>query len=411
MATINFIGLTGVPGTVTVTLATDTFDSLITAIAAEEGLPTDYYHVSLQRDPSKNDLYFADSSTPLTLDDASIGMIDGDTVVCTTAQENLTKQERQVQKLEIAQLKRKATFRDTGTYTDAEDAPYFRANNTYDLTSLPDTYNGNVPGPDDNPNPDGLLPKRPWISVSALTAPESIGEAVGGDTLVDLEIWYDGTDTATIVPTGIADEETINQWNDKSGLAHNLNFVGGGNKPTYESSSLQNTHEYVQFADGDLMSINPLASLSNASAYTVFVVARTTDISTNDPQILTSTDNDELSIRITSGGNAVFQAASGISATATSAVSENVWYVFTMVYNATNNIVGRVNDGSPPVASAGAVSGPANLDVGSTYLYVGGNSSGGTFIGDIGEIILFKRALNSTEYANVENYLTNKWGI
>jgi hypothetical protein len=42
---------------------------------------------------------------------------------------------------------------------------------------------------------------------------------------------------------------------------------------------------------------------------------------------------------------------------------------------------------------------------------VGGNSSSGTFIGDLGEVIMFKRALSATEYANVENYLTTKWGL
>ena len=154
MADITYKGLTGIEGTVTVTLTTDTFDSLITAIASDEGLPTDYYHVALERDPTINDLYFADSSTPLTLDDASIGMVDGDKVICTTAQENLTKQERQIQKLEIAQVKRQA-----GGDTSAR---YYRTLNTYDETLLPDTYNGNEPGPDDNPNVGGLQNGRPW---------------------------------------------------------------------------------------------------------------------------------------------------------------------------------------------------------------------------------------------------------
>jgi len=160
-----------------------------------------------------------------------------------------------------------------------------------------------------------------------------------------------------------------------------------------------------------LMSINPITALSGATAFTVFVIARTSDISTNDPQILTSTENDELSIQIASNGAVSFQAATGnVSTTATSTVAQDDWYVFTLVYNGTNNIVGRVNDGSTVVAG-GAAAGPSALNAGSTYLYVGGNSSGGTFIGDVGEVIMFKRALNSTEYVNVENYLINKWGL
>ena len=335
-----------------------------------------------------------------------------------------TKEARQIAKLEYAQAKRKGrvitdggapgaygTWSDDGTDNDAVN--YYRPNNTYDISSLPDTYNGNLPGPDDNPNTGGLLPKRPWIAVSAIDEPGSLGESVGGDTFADLEIWYDGTDTGTIVPTGIADEENINQWNDKSGNEHNLNFDGGANKPTYESSDTQNSYGYVQFDNGDLMSINPLASLSGATAFTVFVIARSTDLSTNATQILTSTENAELSIQIDTNGTARFKVGASSATTATSTVQVNEWNIYTLVYDATNNIVGRVNDGKLPsqtIVSAGAVAGPATLGA-STYLYVGGDNTGGTFIGDVGEVIIFKKALGATEYANVENYLSNKWGV
>ena len=335
-----------------------------------------------------------------------------------------TKQARQIAKLEYAQAKRKGrvitdggapgvygTWSDDGTDNDAVN--YYRPNNTYDATSLPDTYNGNVPGADDNPNTGGLIQKRPWVAVSAIAAPTSIEESVDGGSITDLEIWYDGADESTIVPTGIADEDPVNQWNDKSGLAHNLNFDGGNNKPSYESSDTQNGYGYVQFADGDLMSINPLSSLSGATAYTVFVIARTTDLATNATQILTSTENSELSIQIDTNGTARFKVGASSATTASSTVQADEWNIYTLVYNGTANIVGRVNDGKLPsqtIVSAGAVAGPAAMGA-STYLYVGGDNTGGTFIGDVGEVILFKKALTATEYANVENYLSTKWGI
>ena len=330
-----------------------------------------------------------------------------------------TKEARQLAKLEYSQAKRKGQVITEGGGSwsaDGIDNPnvnWYRSNNTYDITTLPDTYNGNLPGPDDNPNTGGLVPKRPWVAVSAIAAPESISESVDGGSIADLEIWYDGADVDTIVPTGIADEDNINQWNDKSGLAHNLNFSGGANKPTYESSDTQNSYGYVQFADGDLMSINPLASLSGATAFTVFVIARSTDLTTNATQILTSTENSELSIQIDTNGTARFKVGASAATTASSTVGLNEWNIYTLVYNGTSNIVGRVNDGKLPsqtIVSAGAVAGPATMGA-STYLYVGGDNTGGTFIGDIGEVIIFKKALNATEYANVENYLATKWGI
>ena len=60
-----------------------------------------------------------------------------------------TKQERQVLKLDLAALKR---TRDSNP------------RNVYDLTELPDTYNDNVPGTDDNPNTGGLVVGRPWTT-------------------------------------------------------------------------------------------------------------------------------------------------------------------------------------------------------------------------------------------------------
>ena len=330
-----------------------------------------------------------------------------------------TKQLRQVAKLDLAQAKRKGQIITEGSGAwsadgiDNDAVNWYRPNNTYDITSLPDTYNGNVPGPDDNPNPDGLIQKRPWIAVGAIANPGSIEEAVDGGSIADLEIWYDGADQATIVPTGIADEDDINQWNDQAGIAHNLNFDGGANKPTYESSDSQNGYGYVQFDNGDFMSINPLASLSGATAFTVFVIARSTDLSTNATQILTSTENAELSIQIDTNGTARFKVGASSATTASSTVQVNEWNIYTLVYDATNNIVGRVNDGKLPsqtIVSAGAVAGPATLGA-STYLYVGGDNTGGTFIGDVGEVIIFKKALNATEYANVENYLATKWGV
>ena len=401
---LTYKGLTGLRRTLTGFDETTTIDNLIATIAADEELDTNYYVISKEGDPTNtNSLDYSDSSATV----ASVGIVSGDVIICKPNTLGTTKQTRQVMKLDIAQKKRE------GGPDDDDTAVYYRSNNVYDLTSLPDTYNDNLPGADDNPNTEGLLPKRPWIAVGAIAAPTSITESVGGDSLVDLEIWYDGSDTSSIVPTGIADEENINQWNDKSGLAHNLNFDGGNNKPSYESSDTQNGYGYVQFADGDLMSINPLASLSGATAFTVFVIARSTDLSTNATQILTSTENGELSIQIDSNGEARFKVGGSSATTTTQPVGLNEWNIYTLVYNATNNIVGRVNDGKLPsqtIVSAGAVAGPATLGA-STYLYVGGDNTGGTFIGDVGEVIIFKKALNATEYANVENYLATKWGV
>ena len=137
MATINYWGLTK-KGTVTVNL-TVTIDQLITAIASDEVLSTEYYTVSSLYDPSKSSLTYGDSSTTLT----QLGLVDGGTVLCTTNQYG-SKQERQVAKLAIAGKKRELTSR---TYTLTID-------------NLPTKYTGNAVT--DNANSGGLVDGRPW---------------------------------------------------------------------------------------------------------------------------------------------------------------------------------------------------------------------------------------------------------
>ena len=153
-ATITYWGLTSIKGTVNIAdIETATIDDLITAVAADEGLPTDYYQLSLSADPSNTlSSVVGDSTLPPTLEDLGIdGTAD---VYCTTAQANLTKEERQIQKLEIAQVKRQA---DGDTTKD-----YYRTLNTYDAARIPNPYEDNDINPDDDENTGALQTGRPW---------------------------------------------------------------------------------------------------------------------------------------------------------------------------------------------------------------------------------------------------------
>ena len=137
MATINYWGLSK-KGTVTVNL-TVTIDQLLTAIATDETLSTEYYTISKLSDPSKSSLTYGDSSTTLT----AMGIIDGDVILCTTNQTG-SRQERQVAKLAIAGKKRSLSGR-TSTLT---------------IDNLPTKYTGNAVT--DNANVGGLVDGRPW---------------------------------------------------------------------------------------------------------------------------------------------------------------------------------------------------------------------------------------------------------
>lgn len=349
-----------------------------------------------------------------------------------------TKQARQIAKLEYAQAKRKGrvitddpggvvgtygTWSDDGTDDDTKN--YYRSNNTYDATSLPDTYNGNLPGADDNPNTGGLLPRRPWVSVSEIAAPASIEEAVGGDAIINLQVWYDGADTSTYVPRA-EDELGITQWTDKSKFAHNANPDGGSNvRPSYENTQPKNTYGYVEF-DGvnDNLYINPFTQISEQANYTIFLAAKLNDAS--DGQALCGVNQGGLSIR-TNGG--VFTTATASLVGTTNVSVDTNWHIFALRIDLDNpsglnadksllridghNKTTGANDIQSYTGTAGATTGD------NEGFYLGARGSGGSRTAGptahaamfLGEVLMFNYALTDIEVKNIENYLSNKWAI
>ena len=126
----------------TITIAdSSTVSNLKTAINSAEGVNTAIMDLFF------NGVKLANASTL-----ASYSIITGSYIRTSNnlTQDGLwTKQQRQVLKLDLAALKR---TRDSNP------------RNVYDITELPDTYNGNLPGADDNPNTGGLVVGRPWTT-------------------------------------------------------------------------------------------------------------------------------------------------------------------------------------------------------------------------------------------------------
>lgn len=325
-----------------------------------------------------------------------------------------TKAARQIAKLNIASAKREGkVVAADGTISGSADPtkPYARSNFSYDINALPTKYGvDNLPNSlINNPNIDGLLPKRPWVAVSALAAPTSIGESVDGGTLIDLQVWYDGADLTTYVPSA-TDEGQITQWTDKSNFAHNANPDGGNAKPSYENTTLQNGYGYLEFDGGDSLTVNPFTQLASAAGYTVFIVAR--QLNTTGLQVLTATDQADLRIV---GGTGVYSVSmAGATAVTTTATDTN-WHVHSLIYDgagATNadKLKYRIDKTDKTLVFTGTVA--ATTSASSNEFFIGNDVSGNNgLVGYVAEVILFNKTLSATEYANVENYLTNKWDL
>jgi hypothetical protein len=154
--TLNYRGLTGKRGTVTVD-DTGNILSIITAIVADEDptlgvLTNNDYDIALERDTSITDV--ANGS-----DTISDHIVDGDTIICIDDNKNLTstntKEVRQNRKLRIASVKRLA---------DSVANIGSGANDRYTLNTaqIPNPYEGNAVNPDDDENTGSLVVGRPW---------------------------------------------------------------------------------------------------------------------------------------------------------------------------------------------------------------------------------------------------------
>ena len=217
MADITYWGLTSTKGTVTIAdTSTATIEDLIAAVAADEGLDTNYYQLSKSTDPSNTlSSVIGDSTLPPTLDALGIG--DGDTVYCTTNQTG-SKEERQVQKLDIAAAKR---------------------GEAYDINKLPTKYSGNSVV--DNANTGGLQERRPWII--------DYSRVMSG-----MVLWLDAGDTDSYPGTGTT-------WTDLAGTANNFTLF---NTPTWNSAG------YFDFdrASNEYAAVTHTAALKPTSGLT-----------------------------------------------------------------------------------------------------------------------------------------------
>jgi hypothetical protein len=93
-----------------------------------------------------------------------------------------TKELKQIAKLNIAQAKRQGkVVAANGTITGDIDStkPYYRTNNTFDISELPTKYADNSVF--DNPNLGGLLIARPWIPTVI-----AIGLAIDTENSIDI---------------------------------------------------------------------------------------------------------------------------------------------------------------------------------------------------------------------------------
>ncbi len=255
----------------------------------------------------------------------------------------------------------------------------------------------------------GVLPCLSWVPAVLLAASAAVAAPVfpvtGG-----LQLWLDATDSATLFqdvamtnPVTAAGQ-TVRAWADKSGIPSNA--VTSGNAPTYQAGALGGLPA-VRFNRGQLNIAGGLPIDANQDR-TVFLVMRYSTLTQNSEIFGTSTSqmldvgtwNSSQRLRIRDGDNNAFSAAGS--------VPNNTDMLLT-VQGGAGTYTWR--DGSQIIETTASRFG-WRLGGAGTSLGIGGAYfSGREYVGDLAEVVVFDRRLNTAERTIVDNHLGAKYGL
>ena len=227
------------------------------------------------------------------------------------------------------------------------------------------------------------------------------------------QLWYDfsqaGSSSYSPVPTNVANAGSMTQAHDISGANHNTSAVSNFKYITNALGSLS----AANMGTGGYFNTNSTTSwLGNLAGMTVIVICKPTTTMTT--AYLCNTDQGDLQIFYSSGAWRV-KCAGGTGVSSVS-MSLNTWQLHSFVYNgngSTNSQKLRYvyNKAEQPLTITGTIAAKSNN---SNDNYVWGaqdTSSSNPFKGQIGEVLLFNKALSSGEVTAIETYLGNKWGV
>lgn len=295
-----------------------------------------------------------------------------------------TRQDRQDAKLALAATKRQTDGR----------------RSTLDLTQLPNPYNGNVVGADENANTGGLIEGRPW----------------NGPTLfAGLAIWYDTALASTINGGTFSDGTTVTALTNR---ATGTNGAAGstGREPTVQNGAGDTLNGYpvIRFAtattyDNIRFTTN---SFDNATGWTVVMLAKTVITGGFNPALFMITDSSQVSIsgvRYFGGNQFIFYTPTGSASVASSVDPDGTWKIISMRYDSTAAAASRCTFRWAKVARTVTNGGtPPSGTVPDTATYVETMSA---WDGDLAEQMIYNRALTDKEIVALENYLSTKWGV
>lgn len=202
----------------------------------------------------------------------------------------------------------------------------------------------------------------------------------------------------------------IVQWDDKSGNNNNATQGSAVSQPAFINNAL-NGKSIIRSDGNDGMEF-PNLGLTGLASVTVFMVLNISDSSSGFDSILAFGSGSESRLETGAGGGATI---GDVTARSTSYIVSGT--VLSTGFNNSNNIFVLRTDGANVIARKNGVqtfsaaqAGNWSTGAGNYAIFVT-NTPNRNIIMDIGEILIYTGTFPTTSIIQVENYLSNKWGI
>jgi len=221
------------------------------------------------------------------------------------------------------------------------------------------------------------------------------------------------TDAGT---TPAADGEAVYQWNDQSGNGNHLTQTVSGDRPLYQTSE-QNGLPGIEFVSTDyLAKASSLFTASPVSIYVVFESSSTTTDQTILCEAKSTTVNDQFwltAMGTVTGDPVRWWVRSNIPAqstpeTTTGFVANTACLVSVVDASSTSKTI--YMNGANSETDTTSVT-PATDSHRFWVGYASDSSPAWPLTGFVYEILVYSTAHDSTTQAEVESYLTTKWGL
>lgn len=232
--------------------------------------------------------------------------------------------------------------------------------------------------------------------------------------LVNLQVWYNAdVSNTTNFGTAPANGGDVTAWKDRSGTGHDCNQSGNASVKPNWYSNVQNGLGVLRFnGSSEAMNINPIAFMQSLSGFTMMVVAKSSSLAA----AFDLTSSDVGGFRIFHNGTNWGVSTSGGTGTSTATGETTKFHIYTQVFDGTaadndSRLKFRLDGTQQTLSWSGTVGTTTSASAARFYLAVDSTGAAKYFNGDIGELLMFTRTLNTNELLATEAYLKYHWAL